>query len=494
MDVRTEEGSMAVEVADTYSLSSSLAAATPRRPELGGLAACIEDARRAALDADRGPAEPNQFHPLRGRIEAVRTKLPPLYRDAVVEPFARELDRIGDSGFTRVLTQDPSREGSAGLLLDCAQAILQQGEGYAAEATDAFQEVVSDLYDGFLSAEDRRGVKPPDLGTIAPLVKWGNPDFGPYTWPVDATKSLRLKAGVVNLPPANRNGAILAWAALGHEAAGHDILHADKGLQAELTDALRDKVGKLSGTLAHDLADYWADRIDETASDVLGILNMGPAAAIGLVGYFRGLNAAWGSGPSLRNDGPEDDPHPADIVRGMLAAETVRLLSFSAAKAWGDAIDAEVAKDTKSISLGGQVVPAELARQSARAVADTLVNYKAKALERHALGSIQNWRNTDETKVARVGAALRSGSAVPSALLTGTYAAHVVSAAVVESLADGSRTASLFQRAVAALKAMHDGNPSWGPLFVAHPGDITRDVLYTRHRVTGDSGAGELSS
>jgi hypothetical protein len=485
---------MKVEVADTYALSSSLAAASPRRPELGGLAACIEDARRAALDADRGPAEPNQFHLLRGRIEAVRTKLPPLYRDAVVEPFARELDRIGESGFARVLIRDPHREGSAGLLLDCAQAILQQGEGYAAEATDAFQEVVSDLYDGFLSAEDRRGVKPPDLGTIAPLVKWGNPDFGPYTWPIDATKSLGLKAGIVNLPPANRQSAILAWAALGHETAGHDVLHADKGLQAELTDALRDKVGRLESPLARDLADYWADRIDETASDVLGILNMGPAAAIGLVGYFRGLNAAWGSGPLLRNDGPDEDPHPADIVRGMLAAETVRMLSFSGAKSWADAIDGEVAKDTKRISLAGQVIPVELARQSARAVAEILVQYKAKALEHHALGSIQNWRNSDEAKVARVGAALRSGSAVPSALLAGTYAAHVVSAAVVESLADGRRTATIFQRAVAALKAMHDGNPSWGPLFVAHPGDIARDVFYTRHRISADMGNGELSS
>ena len=35
--------------------------------------------------------------------------------------------------------------------MDLAHAILQNGEGYHARATDAFQEVVSDSYDGFLA-------------------------------------------------------------------------------------------------------------------------------------------------------------------------------------------------------------------------------------------------------------------------------------------------------------------------------------------------------
>ena len=52
----------------------------------------------------------------------------------------------------------------------------------------------------------------------------------------------------------------------------------------------------------------------------MGILNLGPAAGIGLIAYFRGLGAAFGQPPKLRSDGPADDPHPADIVRGYLAA------------------------------------------------------------------------------------------------------------------------------------------------------------------------------
>ena len=68
----------------------------------------------------------------------------------------RRLDQLGEAGFRRVLADDPERVGAAGLLLDVAQAVLQHGEGYQGRATAAFQEVVSDLYEGFLSAEDRR--------------------------------------------------------------------------------------------------------------------------------------------------------------------------------------------------------------------------------------------------------------------------------------------------------------------------------------------------
>lgn len=79
--------------------------------------------------------------------------------------------------------QDPRRERAAGVMLDIAHSILQNGEGFESVATDAFEEVVSDLYDGFLGAAERSGLKLPDNTKLAPLVKWGNPDFGPCTWP-----------------------------------------------------------------------------------------------------------------------------------------------------------------------------------------------------------------------------------------------------------------------------------------------------------------------
>src|SRR4030095_8537196 len=177
--------------------------ATLNPANIAGLSACIEDARLAALDSDPGPAEPNNYHQLVGRLETGRAKLPPLYRDSMLTPFINTLRQTGEQGFNRILIRDPQREGLGGLMMDIAQAILQQGEGFASVPTDAFEEVVSDLYDGFLSAEDRQGVNPPDRGVIPPLVKWGNPDFGPYTWPIDATSVFGCQAAVVSLPPAN---------------------------------------------------------------------------------------------------------------------------------------------------------------------------------------------------------------------------------------------------------------------------------------------------
>lgn len=461
----------------TEALTSPAGIATINQASLAGLAACIEDARLAALDNDRGPAEPHNYHPLLGRLEAVRAKLPPLYRDTMVAPFINALHHVGEQGFNRILVQDPQREGLAGLMMDIAQAILQQGEGFAPAPTDAFEEVVSDLYDGFLSAEDRQGVNPPDRGVIPPLVKWGNPDSGPYTWPVDATSAFGCKAAVVNMPPANTRRGLVAWSALGHETAGHDIIHADTGLEQELAAALQQSLHPLG----HDLDQYWSSRIDETASDVMGILNVGPAAGIGLIAYFRALGAAFTGEEKLRSEGPDGDPHPADIVRGYLAAETVSLLKFTGRRAWSNLIADETNKDAETIVLAGETVPKDTARQSAKIVAQTLVTHRAKALENHALGEIQNWRDGDERKVKLLRNALRTAGQLPtSSSSTPIYAAHAVAAAVTEALASGNDIQALFNRMLAFLNTMHDQNPSWGPLFVAHPGNLARDFVYHR--------------
>ena len=222
-----------------------------------------------------------------------------------------------------------------------------------------------------------------------------------------ATASFGVGAAVVSLPAANAGAGLLAWAALAHETAGHDLLAADTGLHDELARAVRERL--LAEKMPLAIADYWADRLDETASDVLGVLNMGPAAAIGLVGYFRALNGAYTGQAVLRNVGGEEDPHPADIARGYLGAETVRLLSFAGAGAWADRLVAETDRDVGRVRLGGLTVTAGVARASAAIVARAIVKEKLRALEGHALGEIQDWRDRDEAVVAELRQALRAG-------------------------------------------------------------------------------------
>jgi len=91
-------------------------------------------------------------------------------------------------------------------------------------------------------------------------------------------------------------------------------------------------------------------------------------------------------------------------------------------------------------------------------------------------------------------ATLRGGGALPARYAKGTYAAHVVAAAVVEAAAGaGSVTRRaegegvggiprLMTRMRKALKTMHDRNPSWGPLYVAQPGDVVMRRAWDEER------------
>jgi hypothetical protein len=389
-------------------------------------------------------------------------------------PLLETLDRIGPAGFKRLLASDPDREGDACVLLDTALAVLQAGDG---AATDAFQEVVSDLYDGFLSAEDRQGVKLPERAVLPPLVKFGRPDYGPYTLPVSATAGVGATTGIVSLPPGNARHGLCVWAALGHETAGHDILGADRGLRGELADAVRTGLRE-SGQVA--LAGYWAERIDETASDVMGILNMGPAAGVGLLATFRGLRLAWGEGARLQSEGASDDDHPADVVRGFLAAATIRTLPFAGATAWSDAIDRETTLDAQVIRLGRREVTLAEARGSAAAAARAVAGTRVRSLEGHALGEIQTWRDSDEAVVKRLRAALAGTGRITDAIEKGDYAAHAVAAAVVEAAGRGGAPERLQGRLVTMLAEMHRHNPAWGPLRVSHAGDLRRRPFLTR--------------
>jgi hypothetical protein len=447
---------------------TSAAASPAGAGDLSNMEACVQDAARAFKDPDRGPRDLTRFAPLRAAVARAVKRVPPAYRAALGDPLLEELDELGPAGFKMALASDPDRVGSASLLLDAAQAVLQTGDG---AATDAFQEVVSDLYDGFLSAEDRRGVKLPERSVLAPMVKWGCPDDGPYTWPPAATASLGAKTGLVNMPPGNARHGLCVWAALGHETAGHDILGADHGLKAELADVVR-RALREAGLTA--LAGYWAERIDETASDVLGILNMGPAAGFGLLATLRGFRLATGSGARLQSEGAGDDEHPADVVRGFLAAATIRTLPFGGATAWAAAVERETTLDAQVVRLSRREVTLAEARGSASTAARAVASTPLRTLEGHALGEIQTWRDRDDRIVARLAAALIGGGTIEGAIERGDYAAHAVAAAVTTAVGREGDPAALQPRLVKLLAAMHRRNPVWGPLKVAHASNLSK--------------------
>ena len=87
-----------------------MVAKTPvAKPDISNMAACVEDARQAGLDQDPGPPEPTSFGSLVGRLHAARSKMPPLYLDAVFTPFLAKLTSLGESGYNEILRRDPRR-------------------------------------------------------------------------------------------------------------------------------------------------------------------------------------------------------------------------------------------------------------------------------------------------------------------------------------------------------------------------------------------------
>jgi hypothetical protein len=400
---------------------------------------------------------------VKNKLSGMRAKLPAIYQQSFFDPLMRTLDSLTADEWAKPNWHD--------FLRDLVQAVIQQAENFEPIATDAFQELISDIYDGFLSAEDRAQVKLPDFSTLPPLVRWGSPQLGPYTYAVgDWMADLGFGAGLVSLPPANSKKGLMAWATLPHETAGHDVLGADKGLSKELE-------AKVKAALLHqgvDMAKYWAACINEAAADVLGVLNAGPAAAIGLIAYFRGISLSVGHGAHLDPIGEAEDTHPADLARAYLAAASLRVLHFTEKNEWARRIEAEADAEPGNMVLAGKAYTRAQVKKAVKTVVKVVLQTPMLALENHRFDQIQNWKNTDEEIVAAIRGHLLAGSKLAADLKPTAYATHVMAAAVMNAVFATQSPQAAFAHMLPMLKQMHDDNPSWGPIFLRHPGNLRR--------------------
>lgn len=452
-----------------------------------------EDALFAIRSRDKGQPELFDHPSIVNALEQAATAFPPTYERAMRQPLLDTFRSLGPRGWANVLDSDPNRQRAARLGLDLVQAIVQRADPDVETATLALQEVINDLYDGYLSAADRAGVKAPDHSVLAPLVKWGQPRGGPYIWPAPAAAGYGCGTGVVSMPPAFATGGLAAWSALGHEGAGHAILHADEGLHDELARKVHDKIWQSRDAALRDegtrraLAVYWSRKIDETASDVLGILNMGPAAAVGLLAYFRALRP---NGRLLPHD--TGSPHPTDIARGYLAAAAVGHCAFDHRNAWRQLLTDEVNRDVppEGLWLDNVNYPADVVRVSAGLAALAIMNDRVRALEDHSITEIQNWTNEDNRIVQLLCTQVfMSGRALPQAMHSGVYAAHGVAAAILVSLLDG-RISTHQARMIEMLGTMHRSNVAWTGLAFSHAGGMLPPHVVHTSATIGTQSAG----
>ena len=457
---------------------------------------CVADMRVPVLDGDPGPCEVVDIDHLRQLLDSAGSSLPILYRAAAQEPLLLFLERLGRAGFMAAAM----RRDSAVILGDAVQAILQRSTGFERDATMAFQEVVSDLYDGFLSAQDRRTTQALEQRQLAPLVKWGRPEIGPYSFAAEQMAAVGFSCGIVNMPPAYARGGVFAWGVLGHETAGHQIVTGDAKLLSDLTRAVRVELERDDILDASDVPSataraedelwvwHWTRLIDELAADVLGVLNMGPAAAVSSLIYLRSLRQAYGNEPRLGGASDLLDRHPADILRLVAMAEVVRLapgpsalLEDSAGKGQNGpsphqlafALELEAAKDLDELLVDGHVVKdRKRAWLAARRAARTIATAPLPALDYVSLLSVQGWRARDDRIVRMIRPWLTTVQGADERILGGVYAAHVVAAAVSEVFNTPSSSAIVFRRMVRLLAAMHEQNAAWGPLAAAYPGNV----------------------
>jgi hypothetical protein len=411
--------------------------------------------------------------------------LPKVYQ----EDFLNPLKKLLHTNRYNIIQQ--AMGGKEGPWGDWLAAIDQRQSGYHKKSTHAFEECIADIYDGFLSMEERKGIKPPDHQTVSPLVEWGRSDWGPYTWPATTGRRIGMKMSVVSMPPAYSQNIAL-WSALGHEAGGHDILHADDGLLKEIGEKVeaailkcknipefRNKKAIVNGRkrpLVICAAAYWKYTIDEAASDVCAVLNLGPSAGIGLAALLIPLRKM-----KLSNSSPSSSSHPIDTLRILLAADLVRELpdlDAKIAKAWADLLERIVDKfkeKTNKFTLYTQKLaevhvddkmPYKEMRKIVRKVADTIAFTPLEALEGHQLSEINTWTNEDEIITANIAQDLVDEkeplvvTKSDNGAKEDVYAAHILAGAII-ALAKSADMATTTRLATKALTKLHDNNPVW---------------------------------
>ena len=368
-------------------------------------------------------------------VRAHQGRLPASYRTSYVAPLLAALPDVVvqlrqqfDRSTQRGRSSEDAMADARAIADTLVGAVRDWGEDVYRVPLTRLEAVVSNLYRSFLSLEQRANLAVPLIETIPPLVTFGTaPELGPFTIAADTVRQFTGAAvGVVSVPGCYAQHPIL-WSALAHETGGHDVLHADPGLLEQLAAG----VMKLDG-MPPELAGVWAAWMDEAASDVYGILNIGPAFTVGLAAFFAALQAARAPGRAelgtLRTAIPVSrghllDPHPVDLLRIYLAmgvvesldrlsvarrGEWLGLLEAIAEAAGGGANSIDVRDAETKVVI--QELPLATAASSARAVGRYIATARLAALGGAAIQAIETWDDVDDAAARNIAEAAPTGS------------------------------------------------------------------------------------
>ncbi len=449
---------------------------------------------------------------LRDAIQAGAPLLPRAYQQGYSDPLANALPglvtRIRDELQQDAPGASPEQIAQAGVHLfePLVGAAFDPSVVGVRPSLRRFLAVISDLYRSFLSKAQRAPANVPLVEQLPPLATFAHkPDDGPFTIPADdMSKLCGSKIGVVSLPSSYRDHPLI-WAALAHETGGHDVLHADANLLPELragvADLLADRrfFGQLWG--------YW---MDEAASDVYGLLNVGPAFAINLAAFFTTLVHQIATqiplgmlgNQSFVDEKKQLDPHPTDILRLHLALgviENLHGLNVTDRGMYVQAIE-QLARDCANGATRIEFLSRDSAGQfqvietfdlddmakAARRVGAFIADTPLGALGGHSVQEIETWDNHDEGGALAIAKQLLDGR--PVAGLGDD--AQQLAGATLALLQDPSAYARVTKSLQEALDESFARDPIFGAPQVHHlffrpdiklgpPGRITSDRAVT---------------
>jgi len=428
-------------------------------------------------------------------VNAGEPALPLLYR-------ARYADKLKAQLPSAMSSPDPQRRLAGDSLETITGAVYQHAANVSvAKPLNRFLAVISNLYRSFLDESKRAKINLPKVETVPPLAVFqSNGQQGPFTLPVDGMEGqFGIDVGVVSLPSAMRAHPIL-WASLAHEVGGHDVLHADDGLLDEMAGKLQQHFGggpiQPGGniTMAQLMSLVWPWWVDEAASDIYGLLNIGPTFALNLAFFFASFRAPKGglkptdpptlgtfSGFDPSDPAKELDVHPTDILRLSLAIGAIQSLkALAPATRTGYVNDLRqlivlCGGGAKEITLVGNVftdnthavpvqvkVPIAPMQAAAEAAGSLMVSATFKRLAGHSIQDIETWDDADEATARHAAHLMGAGQSAVSA----GDDAHLLAGATLAALDAPAKYAAIGALLDAALDDSYARDKIWNPL---HP-------------------------
>jgi hypothetical protein len=226
--------------------------------------------------------------------------------------------------------------------------------------------------------------------------------------------------------------------------------------------------------------------MDEAASDVYGLLNVGPTFVFNLAAFFTTLvhqleNVRIGvlGNVTFLDQDNRPDVHPTDLLRvslGQGVIENLQGLSVARRNEYSQAVDqllgivtnGATEIDFVAVENGRQQVvqsfPLADMQQAAKDAGAFIATVKLDALDGHSIQDIETWDDADEDKAQQMLAALSAGQAIGGM----GDDAQVLAAATLALLQTPSKYAQVTKAINAALDVSFAGDPIFGSLQPHH--------------------------